>query len=178
MADTKMKGRSWIFGDIMDVDYEIMPFDIYHELKGQEIPINEDTVGKYAMIRVDPDFTKKVKKGDFIVAGENMGYGHDHERASMAIKGAGVAAVICESTNANFMRNSAWLGLPVVECPGVKKKVKQGDELEVDLAAGTIKNLTTGAALTFDSYPDFLLDIIKSGGLYQQLKKEVAAGKV
>ena len=107
-----------------------------------------------------------------------MGYGHDHERASIAIKGAGVAAVICESTNGNFMRNSAWLGLPVVECPGVQKKVKQGDELELDLAAGTIKNLTTGAALSFDSYPDFLLDMIESGGLYPQLKKQVEAGKI
>ncbi|MFC1987467.1 3-isopropylmalate dehydratase [Chloroflexota bacterium] len=174
----ELQGRSWVFGDLMDVDWEICAFDVYQQLKGQNIPITEEAVGKYCMINVDPDFPNKVKKGDFIVAGENFGYGHDHDHACIALKGAGVAAVLCESTNANFMRNSIHHALPVIVCRGIQKKVKEGDELKIDLKAGTIVNLSTNEEMRFVPPPDFLLEIIGAGGLYPHLEKQIREGRV
>jgi 3-isopropylmalate/(R)-2-methylmalate dehydratase small subunit len=178
MLDSKkLRGNAWVFGDILDVDWEIFPFELVIPLMLQGKGTEEE-YGKHCMEVLDPDFPKKVKKGDFIVAGENMGYGHDHEFGPMAIKGAGVAAVICDSTNRNFYRNAFHIGLPVIEYKGIKEKVKQGDELEVDLAAGTLRNLTTGEKLKFQPVPDFLLEMITAGGLYPLLKRKLAEGKI
>jgi 3-isopropylmalate/(R)-2-methylmalate dehydratase small subunit len=173
MTFHKLKGQAWMFGDVMDVDYEILPFKYRKLIRQQGLPLNEETTSKYVMTQVDPEFPKKVNRGDMIVAGLGMGYGHDHEQASMAIKGAGISAVICESANANFFRNSVWLALPVVECPGITGIVRQGDELEVDLASGTISNITTGGQSSFTPYPEFLLEMVAAGGLYPQLSNEV-----
>lgn len=80
--ENKMRGKAWVFEGLLDVDWEILPFDTLRELKAKGIPLNYEQLGKYAMTMVDPDFPKKVQKGDFIVAGECMGYGHDHDEAS------------------------------------------------------------------------------------------------
>jgi 3-isopropylmalate/(R)-2-methylmalate dehydratase small subunit len=175
MDTRKMKGKAWVFGDILDVDFDIYPIEL---TKGEGRPKNEKDYGKYCMANIDPEFHNKVKEGDFIVAGENFGYGHDHETAPLSIKGCGVGAVICECTNRNFLRNSVHIGVPVIELPGVKSKISQGDELEVDLRAGTVKNLTTGKTMKFAPYPDFLLEIIEAGGLYPLLREKLAKGDV
>lgn len=176
MVDSKkLKGKAWVFGDILDVDFDICPIET---TKGEGRPKTEKDWGKYLMINIDPDFPNKVKPGDFIIAGENMGYGHDHESGPLAIKACGVAAVICESTNRNFLHNTIHVGVPVIELPGVKNKVKQGDELEVDLKAGTIRNLARGETMKFTPYPDFLLEIIEAGGLYPLLRKLLPKGEV
>ena len=169
----KLKGNAWVFDDILDVDFDIYPIENL-----RENPRTEEDYGKYCMTNLDPEFPKKVKKGDFIVAGENMGYGHDHESAPMAIKGCGVAAVICESTNRNFLRNSVHIGLPVVECPGIKNMVKDGDEITVDLRSGIIENTSTGKEISFPPYPDFMLEIIDEGGLYPLIRRKLAEGDV
>lgn len=176
-AINKMRGNAWVFGDLMDVDWEICPFDTLNEMKERGVRLTEETIGKYCMTNVDPDFPKKVKKGDFIVGGKNFGYGHDHYQACVAIRGAGVAAVLCESTNANFQRNSVHHGLPVVVIPGIKQNVKEGDQLELDLVAGTLVNLTNGKKMSFVPYPSFLLDILASGGLYNHLRDQFKAAK-
>lgn len=174
---TKLRGKSWRFEGVLDVDWEICPMETRRRLEQQGTTTYED-FGRYCMTAVDPDFPKKVQKGDFIVAGENMGYGHDHDHACMSIRGAGVGAVLCESTNANFLRNAIDHGLPCVQCRGIMSMVHQGDELEVDLAQGTIANLTTGAELRFIPLPDFLLEKLEAGGLYLYLKKKLKKGKV
>ncbi|MFC1861991.1 3-isopropylmalate dehydratase [Chloroflexota bacterium] len=174
----KLRGRAWVFGDLMDVDWEICPFETVRMLQEKGIHITEKELGKYCMTTVDPEFPKKVKRGDFIVAGENMGYGHGHDHACMSIKGAGIAAVLCESTNALFHRDSIHHGFPVIDCKGVKEKVNQGDELEVDLVEATIRNLTTGEELRFPPIPGFLLEMLEAGGLYPQLEKRIKEGKV
>jgi 3-isopropylmalate/(R)-2-methylmalate dehydratase small subunit len=140
--------------------------------------MTEEDYGKLCMINIDPEFPNKMNRGDFIIAGENMGYGHDHESAPMAIKGCGIASVICESTNRNFLRNSIHLGLPVIECKGIKGRVNEGDELEVDLGRGRIKNLTTGEDIDFSPFPEFMLEIIDAGGLYSLIRKKLAQGDV
>ena len=169
----KLKGKAWVFGDILDVDFDIFPIE---EFRG--MPKTDEDYGQLCMTNIDPEFPNKVKKGDFIVAGKNMGYGHDHESAPLAIKGCGVAAVICESTNRNFYRNSVHLGLPIIECEGIKKKVKEGDELEVDLGLGIIRNMTSGEEIKFAPFPDFLLEILDAGGLYPLIRKKLAEGDV
>ncbi len=174
----KLRGRSWIFGDLIDVDWKICSYDVIVQIRNQGKPVTEEELGKYCMTNVDPEFPKKVKKGDFIVAGENFGCGHDHDEPCVSIKGAGIAAVICESSNTNFIRNSIHHALPVITCKGIKEKVKQGDELEIDLAAGSIANVTTGEKMRFVPIPDFLLEIIDAGGLYPYLKKQIKNGKI
>ncbi len=175
LDNKKLKGKAWVFGDILDVDFDICPIEA---TKGEGRPKTEKDWGKYLMINIDPDFPKKVKPGDFIIAGENMGYGHDHESGPLAIKACGVSAVICESTNRNFLHNTINVGVPVIELPGIKSQVKQGDELEVDLKTGTVQNLTTGSTIRFAPYPDFLLEIIGAGGLYPLLREKLAKGDV
>ena len=99
-----MRGKAWIFRGVLDVDWEICVFEISHELQAKGIYTPEE-MGKYCMTKVDPDFPKKVQKGDFII-GEFMGFGHDHDHACLSILGAGVAAVICETSAPYFLRNS------------------------------------------------------------------------
>lgn len=179
-SDTsKLKGKAWVFGDILDVDFDICPIEAMMEaMKIADRPKTEKDWGKFCMTNLDPTFPEKVQKGDFIIAGLNMGYGHDHESGPLSIKGCGVSAVICESTNRNFLRNSIHIGVPIIELPGIKEKVNQGDELEVDLKTGTIENLTTGETMKFKPYRKFLLEIIEAGGLYPLLREKLLKGEV
>ena len=168
----KFKGKVWVFGDNLDVDYEIVPFR-----KFDAGLIKLEDVGNWCMINLDPDFPKKVKKGDIMVAGMNMGCGHDHIQANLAIKQCGISCVIAESFDRNFFKNSINLGLPIIELEGINKNVKQGDTLEVDLRAGEVRNLTTKKTWKFTPLPDFLLEILESGGLEPYTNKLIAEGK-
>ena len=167
----KFKGKVWVFGDNLDVDYEIVPFR-----KFDAGLIKLEDVGKWCMTNVDPDFPKKVKKGDTMVTGTNMGCGHDHFQANLAIKQCGISCVLAESFDRNFFRNSIAVGLPIIEYKGINKLAKQGDELSVDLKAGTIKNITTGKSTKFKPFPDFLLEIVDAGGLESYGNKLIAEG--
>ena len=169
----KFKGKVWVFGDNLDVDFEIVPFR-----KFDSRLIKRDELGNWCMANVAPDFAKKVKKGDIMVVGSNMGCGHDHTQANIAIKQCGISCVIAESFDRNFFRNSIHLGLPIIEYKGIKQKVKEGDKLEVDLRAGKIKNLTSGEALKFTPLPDFILEILEADGINSYTGKLIAAGKM
>jgi len=169
----KFKGKTWFFGDNLDVDFEIIPFRKYDSGL-----IKDSELGNWCMTNVDPDFPKKVKKGDIMVVGTNMGCGHDHGGANSAIKQCGISCVIAESFDRNFFRNSIAIGLPIIEYKGIKQNVKEGDELEVDLHAGTIKNLTTGKSLKFTPFPDFLQEILELGGIRGYTNKLIAEGKM
>lgn len=171
-----MRGKAWIFRGVLDVDWEICVFEISHELQAKGIYTPEE-IGKYCMAKVDPDFSKKVQKGDFII-GEFMGFGHDHDHACLSILGAGVAAVICETSAPYFLRNSIERGLPVVELPGVLAAVQQGDQLELDLEKGSLANVSSGIELKFESMPSFILEKLAVGGMVPLLKREVDAGRI
>ena len=168
----QFKGKVWVFGDNLDVDFEILSF---RELD-QGI-IAPDKMGEWCMRVVDPDFAKKVKKGDIMVVGTNMGCGHDHYLSYVSIKQSGIACVIAESFDRNFFRNSIAVGLPIIEYKGINNLAKQGDELAVDLKAGTIKNITTGKSAKFKPFPDFLLEIVDAGGLELYGNKLIAEGR-
>jgi 3-isopropylmalate/(R)-2-methylmalate dehydratase small subunit len=167
-----LRGKAWVFGDDLDVDLEIVP---YRKIKNlAHWPhLTDQEIGSFCMTQVDPNFPKKVNKGDFIVAGMNMGCGHDHATGPRAIRGCGISVVIAQSLHEWFLRNCILLGLPVIQHEQVKQKVSQGDELEVDLAAGELTNIDTSERLTFEPLPKFLLDVIEAGGVYSYLKSKV-----
>ncbi len=168
----KFKGKVWVFGDNLDVDNELFPFR-----KADAGLIKPDEHWKWVMTNVDPDFPKKAKKGDIVVTGTNMGCGHDHSGGQIGFLQLGISAVISESFDRNFFRNSIHLGLPIIEYKGIKQKVKEGDELEVDLHAGVIKNLASGETLKFTPLPDFLLEILEVGNINSYTEKLIAERK-
>lgn len=178
-----LKGRAWIFGDNLDADWDICDLHQLQELAAKGVLPGEKELGERCLVSVDPEFPRKVRRGDLIVAGRNTGCSsacldglpydpHMLAFASLALKAVGIGAVLCESAAPTFQRNSIHAGLPVIECRGIGEIVRQGDEIEVDLEAGMVKNLTAGAQLQFAPFPDFILRILDAGGLYPYLKRE------
>lgn len=156
-----MKGKVWKFGDRINDDFIVPVKYLYAE---------PDELARHCMEKIDPDFPKKVNKGDFIVAGIAFGFGHPHWQSNIAIKSVGVAAVIAESFGRMFFRHSINLGLPVLQCKNITRKVNGGDELEVNFRTGHIKNLTTGDSIQTSPLPSFLMDTLEAGGLRNALK--------
>ena len=130
---------------------------------------NLPELAKHVLEDVDPTFISRVRKGDFVVAGRNLGLGSSREHAPLIIKLAGVSAVLAKSAARIFFRNAINVGLPVLICD--TDRISDGDELEVDLAAGTIVDLTNGARLTFGKIPEVMLNILNEGGLVPYIKK-------
>ena len=130
-----------------------------------------DELAKHAMEGIDPDFSKKVQKGDIIVAGKNFGCGSSREQAPLVLKHAGVSLVIAESFARIFYRNAFNIGLPLLICKEAVENVDGGDILEVDLTTGRITNLSKGKESYANPIPDFLMEIVKEGGLSDYYKK-------
>jgi 3-isopropylmalate/(R)-2-methylmalate dehydratase small subunit len=128
----------------------------------------------YCMEDARPGFAKSVAKGDLLVAGGNFGCGSSREHAPIAIKAAGVACVIADTFARIFFRNAINIGLPIIECPGISVKVKQGDRLTVDLTAGTV-TLPSGEKLSVPPFPPFMEGIVREGGWMAYLRKQLAA---
>lgn len=122
---------------------------------------------------IDLDFQKKLANGKVMVAGPNFGCNSSREWAPRALKYSDVKVVIADSFARIFYRNAINIGLPIVECENIRDIVKAGDEVEVDLSAGVVRNLTTGAEKSARVLPDFLLEIMENGGLLETLAKEM-----
>jgi len=122
---------------------------------------------------IDPDFAARVKAGDILVAGENFGCGSSREHAPLSIKAAGIGCVVAESFARIFFRNAINIGLPIVTCPEAVEDSSDGDELEVNLMKGELKNLTTGHAFTFPPFTKEIQAIIAAGGLMPFVKSQV-----
>jgi len=157
-----LKGKSHKFGNDVNTDYIISG-----KYKFKTLDMNE--LAKHVMEDLDPDFYNKVTPGDFIVAGSNFGCGSSREQAPLAIKHAKIGAVIAKSFARIFFRNAINTGLPVIECD--TDKINPGDELEVDLSRGIIKNLTSGEDLPIKPLPDVMIKILNDGGLVEHFKK-------
>ena len=134
-------------------------------------------LAQHCMEDLDPDFLKKVKPGDIIVAGTNFGCGSSREHAPLAIKAAGISCVIASSFARIFYRNALNTGLPILECEEAADKTEAGDTLEVDLSTGEIVNITRGLTFKAKPYPDFMLELIKAGGLIEYTKRKIADRK-
>lgn len=128
-------------------------------------------LAKHCMEDLDADFVNKVQQGDIIVADENFGCGSSREHAPIAIKASGVDVVIAKSFARIFYRNSINTGLAILECPEAVDAISDGDVVSVDTDTGTIKNETTGAEFTAQSFPPFIADIIEQGGLLNRTRK-------
>jgi 3-isopropylmalate/(R)-2-methylmalate dehydratase small subunit len=157
------KGRVHKFADDVNTD-EIIPARYLNTTDKAEL-------ASHCMEDADPNFAKKVKPGDIIVAGRNFGCGSSREHAPIAIKEAGVSCVIAESFARIFSRNSINIGLPIVESPEASGKIRPGDMVSVDTVKGTIKNITRKETYKFKEYPSFMQKIIKAGGLMEQIRK-------
>ena len=160
-----LKGKTWRFGDDVDTD-AIIPARYLNTSEPEEL-------AKYCMEDADPEFPNKVNKGDIIVAGKNFGCGSSREHAPIAIKAAGVSCVIAKSFARIFYRNSINIGLPILESPEAAEAIKEGNTVEVDVAKGEIKDLTTGATYTAVPFPDFMRQIIAAGGLINYVAERV-----
>jgi len=157
-----LKGKSFKFGDDISTDL-IAPGRLFH------LRSNLPELAKHVLEDADPEFAKKVKKGDFVVGGRNFGLGSSREHAPTIIKIAGVGAVLAKSFARIFFRNSINVGLPVLVCD--TDKIEDGDELEVDLSKGTIKNITRNIELEFNPLPDVMIKILDDGGLTDHITK-------
>ncbi len=135
-------------------------------------------LAKHCMEDIDEDFLKKVEPGDIIMATTNFGCGSSREHAPMAIKAVGISCVIAKNFARIFFRNAINIGLPLLECEEAVDSTESGDVLEVDLSKGEIKNITKKLTFTASPYPDFMAEIISSGGLIEYTKKRLASRRV
>jgi 3-isopropylmalate/(R)-2-methylmalate dehydratase small subunit len=157
-----LKGKAFKFGDDISTDL-IIPGRFFH------LRSNLPELAKHVFEDTDPTFVSKVKSGDFIVAGKNFGLGSSREHAPLVLKMAGISAVLAKSAARIFYRNAINLGLPVLICD--TEGIDDGDELEIDLAGGRIKDLSKGGELAFGKLPDVMLQILDEGGLVPYIKK-------
>ena len=127
-------------------------------------------LAKHCLEDLDVEFVNNVKSGDIIVAEENFGCGSSREHAPIAIKAAGVDAVIAKSFARIFFRNSINTGLAILECPEAVDAIKNGDVVSVDTETGTITDETTGESFTAQPFPPFIADIIEQGGLLNRTR--------
>ncbi|MDI7260742.1 MAG: 3-isopropylmalate dehydratase small subunit [Thermodesulfobacteriota bacterium] len=157
-----IKGKAWRFGDGITTD-DVCPGRYFH------LKSNLPEFAKHCLEEIRPEFPLNVKAGDVLVAGENFGLGSSREQAPIVIKLTGIGAVLAKSFARIFFRNAVNSGLPALILD--TDQIKDGDELEIDLVAGTVKNLTTGQAMTAQSLPPVMRAIIGDGGLVEHIKK-------
>jgi len=157
-----IKGKVHKFADDINTD----------DIIAAKYLVSTDAVelGKRCMETINPNFSQAVTPGDIIVAGRNFGCGSSREHAPLAIKGCGISAVVAKSFAAIFFRNAINIGLPFLESLDVDK-INDGDMIEIDLASGVIKNLTQDKNYKTQAFPEFLQEIVVSGGLINYIKK-------
>ncbi len=162
----KLKGKAWKFGADVDTD-AIIPARYLNTTDHKEL-------AKHCMEDADPNFMKKMKAGDIIVADKNFGCGSSREHAPISIKAAGISCVIAKSFARIFYRNSFNMGLPIFESADASEKIKEGDEIELDPSTGVIHNLTKKEKYQAKPIPPFMQELINAGGLMNYVKRKVA----
>jgi 3-isopropylmalate/(R)-2-methylmalate dehydratase small subunit len=160
-----LHGKAHKFGNDINTD-EIIPARYLNTSDPQEL-------AKHAMEDADPDFMKKARAGDFIVAGKNFGCGSSREHAPIALKAGGLSGVIAGSFARIFYRNAFNMGLPIFESEAAAKEIQPGDEITVDLDTGMIKDLTTGKTYASQPLPPFMQELIANGGLISHIMKKL-----
>ncbi|MBQ7226694.1 MAG: 3-isopropylmalate dehydratase small subunit [Clostridia bacterium] len=156
-------GKVIKYGDNVDTDV-IIPARYLNTSDHAEL-------ASHCMEDLDKDFTKRVSKGDIMVAGDNFGCGSSREHAPIAIKASGISLVIANTFARIFYRNSINIGLAILECPEAVANISDGDTVEADLDNGIIYNRTTGKEFKTQPFPAFIQKIIENGGLIETIKK-------
>lgn len=157
-----MRGKAFKFGDNISTDH-IAPGRLFH------LRSNLQEFAKHVLEDADETFANRMKKGDFVVAGNNFGLGSSREHAPQIIKIAGVGAVIAKSFARIFYRNAINIGLLAIECD--TDAIDAGDELNVDIEKGIITNLTNGAVIQIEPIPPVMIKMLNDGGLVEHIKK-------
>ncbi|MFN3479947.1 MAG: 3-isopropylmalate dehydratase small subunit [Thermodesulfovibrionales bacterium] len=160
-----IKGKVWRFGDDIDTD-AIIPARYLNTSDPAEL-------ARHVMEDADKDFPSKVQKGDIIVAGKNFGCGSSREHAPIAIKAAGIQAVIAKTFARIFYRNSFNIGLPIFESTEASERIGEGDYVEIDADRGIIRNITKSEEYKARPIPPFMQELIESGGLIEWTKKKL-----
>ncbi len=163
----ELKGKVHKFGDDINTD-EIIPARYLNTSDPLEL-------AKHAMEDADPEFVNRMQPGDFIVAGKNFGCGSSREHAPIALKAAGLSGVIAGSFARIFFRNAFNMGLAIFESPEAAAKLKDGQEISVDLDTGVITDLTTGKKYASRPLPPFMQELLAEGGLMAFVKKQLEA---
>ncbi|HEY3374556.1 MAG TPA: 3-isopropylmalate dehydratase small subunit [Candidatus Aquicultor sp.] len=158
----QIQGNAWKFGDSISTDH-IAPGRLFH------LRTNLPELAKHVLEDADPEFAGKVQPGDFVVGGKNFGLGSSREHAPTIIKLAGVGAVLAESYARIFYRNAINVGLPVLICDTTQ--IDQGDELEVDVSKGEVRDITKGITIKAKPLPDVMIKILNDGGLLEHFRK-------
>ncbi|NLU50756.1 MAG: 3-isopropylmalate dehydratase small subunit [Syntrophomonadaceae bacterium] len=162
------RGKVHKFGADIDTD-AIIPARYLNTSDPREL-------ARHCMEDADPAFPEKVVEGDIIVAGKNFGCGSSREHAPLAIQAAGVSCVVATSFARIFYRNAINIGLPILECEAAVEDARPGDELEIDLNGGNIRNLTLGKAYQATPFPGFMQEIMARGGLINYIKERMKSG--
>src|SRR5579859_268160 len=164
-----IRGKAWKFGTNIDTD-QIIPakYAIYS--------LDEKELGKHAMEGVPgrETWASQVTAGDILVAGSNFGCGSSREIAPVAIRGAGISAVVADSFARIFFRNAINMGYPILQSPQAAEAVAEGDELEIDLEDGIIRDFTKGDEFQAEPFPEFMNELMKMGGLVPWVRKRLA----
>ena len=163
----KINGAAYRVGRDIDTDI-IIPAQYLTTFDPEEL-------AEHCMEPIDPGFAEKVRGGGIIVADENFGCGSSREHAPIALKGAGIDAVIAKSFARIFYRNAINTGLPIFESVEAVDGIEAGHDVSVDIGAGTVENLTTGKAYRVAPFPERLAEIIKSGGLIEYTRRRIGS---
>jgi len=160
MSEHRLRGRAHKYGDNIDTD-QIIPAPYLKDL-------SPENLGRHAMEGADPEFSKKVQQGDFIVAGRNFGMGSSREHAPMALKYAGIRAVLALSFARIFYRNAVDGGYlyPIVITEEVYDAIDDGDELEIDLDENVIYDISKGKSFKIKPFPKLVARIVEAGGIF------------
>lgn len=161
-------GRAWVFGDDIDTD-QITPSRFI-------VSSDPDELAEHAFNDLRPEFAANVDDGEFVVAGKNFGSGSSREHAPLSLLGAGVDGVVAESFARIFFRNAINIGLPVMICPDADR-IDDGDEITMDLDAGTVTNYDTGEEYDAEPLPAFLQDLVDEGGLKPYTKRKLGTAE-
>lgn len=159
-----LQGKVWKFGDNIDTDLIIAARYLNTSEPSQ--------LAKHVMEDADPEFVSKMSEGDIIVAGENFGCGSSREHAPIALKAAGVSAVIAPTFARIFYRNAFNMGLPIFELEEATQ-INEGDVVRIDMDAGEIINVSQAKTYKFAPIPEFMQELVDAGGLIAYAKKQI-----
>lgn len=165
----KLEGRIWKFGSDVDTD-AIIPARYLNQSNTKEL-------AKHVMEDERPEFFRKVRKGDILLAEKNFGCGSSREHAPLAIKAVGISCIIAKSFARIFYRNGLNLGLPLLESSEASAAIREGDRVRVNLASGEIVDITQKKKFFTKPIPAFMQDLIRDGGLIRHLRKKGLKGK-
>ncbi|MDR1777013.1 MAG: 3-isopropylmalate dehydratase small subunit [Desulfovibrio sp.] len=166
MPETIIRGRVFLFGKNVDTD-QIYP--------GRFVELTDpEDVAKHVMEGADPDFAKTCRPGDIVVAQSNFGCGSSREHAAVALKAAGLGAVVASSFARIFYRNGINLGLPLLVCPTLHTLVKNGDVISINLETGDIRRDSGAFVARAEKVTEYMMDILRNGGIKPMLREKLA----